>query len=58
MEMVLKFVVLGFCGYCKICWNIFDGFIVVISIVDFIFELVNIMSGVEFSVLRIFRLVS
>ena len=58
MEMVLKLVALGLRGYCKTRWNIFDGFIVVISIVDLILELANIMSGAELSVLRTFRLVS
>lgn len=56
MEMVLKLVALGLRGYCKTRWNIFDGFIVVISIVDLILELANIMSGAELSVLRTFRL--
>lgn len=49
----------GPCGYVKSRWNIFDGFIVVISIVDLILErVVKVGSGAGLSVLRTFRLVS
>lgn len=58
LEMVLKLIFLGLWGYVKSCWNIFDGFIVVISVVDFIFEFVVDGKGVGFSVFRIFRFVS
>ena len=56
--MVLKVTAFGPRGYVKSRWNIFDGFIVVISIIDLILELVNIGSGAGLSVLRTFRLVS
>lgn len=57
--MVLKVTAFGPCGYVKSRWNIFDGFIVVISIVDLILErVVKVGSGAGLSVLRTFRLVS
>ena len=57
--MVLKVTAFGPCGYVKSRWNIFDGFIVVISIVDLILErVVNVGSGAGLSVLRTLRLVS
>lgn len=58
MEMVLKLIASGLRGYLKSRWNIFDGFIVVISIVDLILELAKIGNGAGLSVLRTFRLVS
>ena len=58
MEMVLKLVAFGPRGYVKTRWNIFDGFIVVISIVDLILVLAKIGGGAGLSVLRTFRLVS
>lgn len=56
--MVLKVISSGPRGYVKSRWNIFDGFIVLISIVDLILELVNVGNGAGLSVLRTFRLVS
>ena len=57
--MVLKLTTLGPRGYVKSRWNIFDGFIVVISIVDLILERgVKVGNGAGLSVLRTFRLVS
>lgn len=56
--MVLKLISLGPRGYVKSRWNIFDGFIVVISIVDLILELAVDGKGAGLSVLRTFRLVS
>ena len=57
--MVLKVTAFGPCGYVKSRWNIFDGFIVVISIVDLVLErVVKIGSGAGLSVLRTLRLVS
>lgn len=57
--MVLKLIALGPRGYVNSRWNIFDGFIVVISIVDLILErVVKVGSGAGLSVLRTFRLVS
>ncbi len=57
--MVLKLTALGPRGYVKSRWNIFDGFIVLISIVDLILERgVKVGNGAGLSVLRTFRLVS
>ena len=57
--MVLKVTAFGPRGYVKSRWNIFDGFIVVISIVDLILERgVKVGNGAGLSVLRTFRLVS
>lgn len=59
LEMVLKLTAFGPCGYVKSRWNIFDGFIVVISIVDLLLErVVKVGSGAGLSVLRTLRLVS
>lgn len=59
LEMVLKLTALGPRGYVKSRWNIFDGFIVVISIVDLILERgIKVGNGAGLSVLRTFRLVS
>lgn len=58
LEMVLKLIAFGPRGYVKSRWNIFDGFIVIISIVDLILELSKIGNGAGLSVLRTFRLVS
>ena len=56
---MLKVIAFGPCGYVKSRWNIFDGFIVVISIVDLILErVVNVGNGAGLSVLRTLRLVS
>lgn len=56
LEMVLKLISLGPRGYVKSRWNIFDGFIVVISVVDLILELAVVGKGAGLSVLRTFRL--
>ena len=54
----MKLISFGPRGYLKSRWNIFDGFIVIISIVDLILEVSDIGKGGGFSVLRTFRLVS
>ena len=62
LEMVLKLTAFGPRGYVKSRWNLFDGFIVVISIFDLALELGNVGygqgGGGGLSVLRTFRLVS
>lgn len=54
----MKLIASGPRGYLKSRWNIFDGFIVLISIVDLILLLAKIGNGAGLSVLRTFRLVS
>lgn len=56
LEMVLKLIASGGRAYLKSRWNIFDGFIVLVSIVDLILELAKIGTGAGLSVLRTFRL--
>ena len=58
LEMVLKLIASGGRAYLKSRWNIFDGFIVLVSIADLILELAKIGTGAGLSVLRTFRLVS
>ena len=58
MEMVLKLIAFGPKEYCKNKWNLFDGTIVVLSILDMALTYSNTMSGAGLSVLRTFRLVS
>lgn len=56
--MILKLIVFGFCGYVKSGWNIFDGFVVVISLIDVVLMLFIEIDNIGISVLRFFRLVS
>ncbi|XP_048586351.1 sodium channel protein 1 brain isoform X2 [Nematostella vectensis] len=57
LEMILKLIALGFLGYIRVAWNIFDGIVVIISIVDFIVnKFVPDAGGTGISVLRTFRL--
>ena len=59
LEMILKLVALGVRQYLKVTWNIFDGVIVIMSIVDMSMEFSNAGgAGGVLSVLRTFRLVS
>ena len=55
--MALKLIGFGPKEYIKSRWNIFDGFIVVTSVVDLALELVAYSSGAGLNVLRTFRLV-
>ena len=58
-EMVIKLVGLRFSGYIADSMNIFDAFIVVISLVDYALDQyikVDLSSGSVFRVMRIFRL--
>lgn len=58
LEMILKLTALGVKKYVKIPWNVFDGLIVIVSIVDMSMEYSNTGgAGGVLSVLRIFRLV-
>ncbi|XP_048583288.1 sodium channel protein 1 brain-like isoform X2 [Nematostella vectensis] len=56
LEMVFKLMAFGCRGYIKSRWNIFDGFIVTISIVDLIAEAATHGYDSGLSVLRTFRL--
>ncbi|XP_031566038.1 sodium channel protein type 2 subunit alpha-like isoform X2 [Actinia tenebrosa] len=56
LEMILKLMVFGPRGYVKSRWNIFDGFIVIISVIDLMAELLITEHDSGLSVLRTFRL--
>ena len=57
--MILKLIALGVKKYVKIAWNLFDGVIVIVSIIDLTLEKVGSGGGGgALSVLRTFRLVS
>ena len=56
--MILKLIALGPKLYVKSSWNIFDGIVVIVSVVDSILELTKWRkSSFGASVLRAFRLV-
>jgi hypothetical protein len=57
--MIFKLIALGVKKYVKIAWNLFDGVIVIMSIVDMTMEYSNAAGGAggALSVLRTFRLV-
>lgn len=57
VEMILKLVALGPMYYIQGRWNIFDGIIVVISLVDTGLELADFRESSGTSVFRTFRLV-
>lgn len=58
MEMILKLIALQPSGYIKSRWNIFDGVVVIISLIDTVLTLSNLIDNTGTSVLRSFRLVS
>ena len=58
VEMILKLIAFKFRGYIKSRWNIFDGVVVVISLIDTVLTLSNLIDNTGTSVLRSFRLVS
>ena len=58
MEMILKLIALKPSGYIKSRWNIFDGVVVIISLIDTVLTLSNLIDNTGTSVLRSFRLVS
>lgn len=57
MEMILKLIAFGIKDYCKNKWNLFDGTIVILSVLDMVLSLSGAISGAGLSVLRTFRLV-
>jgi len=58
MEMVLKLIAFGVKDYCKNNWNLFDGTIVILSVLDMALTYSKTIEGAGLSVLRTFRLVS
>lgn len=58
LEMILKLVAFTWRGYIKSGWNIFDGVVVVISLVDAVLTLSTEIDNTGASMLRSFRLVS
>lgn len=57
MEMVLKLIAFGLKDYCKNNWNLFDGTIVILSVLDMALTYSKTIEGAGLSVLRTFRLV-
>ena len=58
MEMLIKVLALTPRGYLKNNWNVFDGTLVIISIIDIVLSISNVVDGNELAVLKVFRLVS
>ena len=58
MEMALKLIAFGLKEYCKNKWNLFDGTIVILSVLDMVLTYSKTIEGAGLSVLRTFRLVS
>ena len=58
IEMLLKLTAYTPRGYVQNSWNIFDGFLVIVSTVDLLLSKTGAVSGNTLSVLRVFRLVS
>lgn len=56
MEMILKLIAFGLKEYCKNSWNLFDGTIVILSILDMVLTYSGAITGAGLSVLRTFRL--
>ena len=57
-EMILKLLAFGLRRYLKSRWNLFDGLVVFISMVDILVEVVTKKDNGSLSILRSFRLVS
>ena len=59
LEMLIKLTALSPRGYVQSRWNLLDGFLVVVSVVDLgiVLCVPRVTQGVGFSVLRTFRLV-
>ena len=55
--MVLKLIALGPVGYTKSMWNIFDGLVVLMSIIDVIIEIAFAANNGDFTIIRSLRLV-
>ncbi|KXJ05965.1 Sodium channel protein 1 brain [Exaiptasia diaphana] len=57
LEMVVKLMALGTVDYLQSRWNLFDGLIVVMSLIDTTFELAKFRESAGTSIFRTFRLV-
>eukprot|EP00794_Sanderia_malayensis_P009765 gene9765-10764_t len=55
-EMILKLIAYGLKRYLRSRWNLFDGLVVIISMVDLLVELVTHSDNSSLSILRSFRL--
>ena len=56
--MLIKVLALTPRGYLKNNWNVFDGTLVIISIIDIVLSISNVVDGNQLAVLKVFRLVS
>ena len=56
--MLIKVLALTPRGYLKNNWNVFDGTLVIISTIDIVLSISNVVDGNELAVLKVFRLVS
>ena len=56
--MLIKVPALTPRGYLKNNWNVFDGTLVIISIIDIVLSKSNVVDGNQLAVLKVFRLVS
>ena len=56
--MLIKVLALTPRGYLKNNWNVFDGTLVVISTIDIVLSISNVVDGNQLAVLKVFRLVS
>ena len=56
--MLIKVLALTPRGYLKNNWNVFDGTLVIISTIDIVLSISNVVDGNQLAVLKVFRLVS
>ena len=58
IEMICKLIALTPRGYARNNWNLFDGFLVIASLLDLILSELKQLPSSSLSVMRVFRLVS
>ena len=58
LEMIFKLIAYTPRVYARNPWNLFDGFLVIVSIIDVLLTVTNAIEGGSLKVLRVFRLVS
>ena len=56
--MIFKLIALTPRGYARNNWNLFDGFLVIASLLDLILSESKLLPSSSLSVMRVFRLVS
>eukprot|EP00795_Rhopilema_esculentum_P002961 gene2961-1213_t len=56
LEMIFKLIALTPRGYARNNWNLFDGFLVVASLLDLVLSESQLVAGSGLSVMRVFRL--